>query len=409
MKKTRSTHKWEFAARFRRNAFGWKSSQLAARRVKEAVSEIAATARRKPLLAAEGAVRFLERVSPALERVDSSSGAMGSTVNRAITALVPIIAGAAADRSAHEALLERLWAAHEADQIPYIETLADYWGELCVTQELASAWADRLLPITRLALHRDENIRGHFHGTTACLSSLFRAERFAEIVELLEAETFWPYKRWAVKALTAMGNKAEAVRYAEACRGPWTSDIDVDELCEGILLSSGLIEEAYRRYGLSANRRATYAATFRAVAAKYPQKPPLVILGDLVETTPGEEGKWFAAAKDAGFYAEALALAARSPCDPRTLARAARDHAERHPDFAHGAGMLALSWLARGYGYEITSADVRAAYTSTINAAERLGTVELTRACIRDLVADKGSHPFLEAILGGELGLQGGR
>jgi hypothetical protein len=35
---------------------------------------------------------------------------------------------------------------------------------------------------------------------------------------------------------------------------------------------------------------------------------PGAILADLVETTPGEEGKWFAAAKDAGLYEEALAL-----------------------------------------------------------------------------------------------------
>jgi len=43
----------------------------------------------------------------------------------------------------------------------------------------------------------------------------------------------------------------------------------------------------------------------------------------LVETTPGSEAKWFAAAKDAGLYDEALDLAGRAPCDPRTLTRAA--------------------------------------------------------------------------------------
>ena len=33
-------------------------------------------------IAAEGAVLFLEKVAPALEHVDSSSGAIGSAVNR---------------------------------------------------------------------------------------------------------------------------------------------------------------------------------------------------------------------------------------------------------------------------------------------------------------------------------------
>jgi len=58
--------------RFRRNAFGWKS-QPAIQRVKQAVSEIKKVARTDPLLAADGAVAFIERISPALERVDSSS------------------------------------------------------------------------------------------------------------------------------------------------------------------------------------------------------------------------------------------------------------------------------------------------------------------------------------------------
>jgi hypothetical protein len=56
--------------------------------VREAVKEIKSVARSDPAAAAaaEGAVRFLERVSPALERVDSSSGAMGSAVNQAVSA-----------------------------------------------------------------------------------------------------------------------------------------------------------------------------------------------------------------------------------------------------------------------------------------------------------------------------------
>ena len=49
------------------------------------------------MLAAEGAVILLERLSPALEHVDSSSGAIGTAVNNAITELVSIISAAPAD------------------------------------------------------------------------------------------------------------------------------------------------------------------------------------------------------------------------------------------------------------------------------------------------------------------------
>lgn len=42
------------------------------------------------MLAAEGALLLLERLSPAREHVDSSSGSIGTAVNHAIGELVPI-------------------------------------------------------------------------------------------------------------------------------------------------------------------------------------------------------------------------------------------------------------------------------------------------------------------------------
>jgi hypothetical protein len=122
---------WEFKPRFRRHAFGWKS-QPAIQRLKQAVSEIKKAANHDPVLGAEGAVILLERLSPALEHVDSSSGAIGTAVNNAITELVSIIAAAPVDPNRREAWLERLWDAHELDQIPYIESLADHLGQFAL-------------------------------------------------------------------------------------------------------------------------------------------------------------------------------------------------------------------------------------------------------------------------------------
>ncbi|MBK5189526.1 MAG: hypothetical protein JJD97_14885 [Gemmatimonadaceae bacterium] len=360
-------------------------------------------ARKAPVLAADGAVLFLERVSPALEQVDSSSGAIGTAVNRAIAQLAPIIEAAPADVATREQWLERLWTAHEADAIPYIETLADHWGALCSSKPLASAWADRLLDVTRLALSPDPSVRGYFHGTSACLSALYAAERHQELVDLLQGDVLWAYKQWSVRALVTLGRKADAIRYAEAARGPWTDDGAVDAVCEEILLSSGLADEAYTRYGVRANHGGTYLATFRRVAAKYPNRKPGDILANLAATTPGNEGKWFAAAKDAGLYDEALALAGQSPCDPRTLTRAARDFVDAEPRFSFEVGLLALRWLVEGYGYEITGADVRAAYGSTIAAAERLGSLDDARHRIRELLlsAEPGAR-VVRDLLGRE-------
>jgi len=398
-------HKWEFRARFRRNAFGWKS-QPAMKRIKEAVSEIKKVARKDKVLGAEGAVLFLEKISPAIEHVDSSSGAIGTAVNNAIDTLVDIIAAAPADEKTREAWLDRLFEAHAKDQIPYIENLAEYWGELCASPEVASRWADKLLRTTRMALSPDKEVRGHFHGTSACLASLLAAERYDDLLGVLKDEGFWPYKRWAVKALAAQGKKAEAIRYAEASRSPWASDLDIDRMCEEMLLSSGLADEAYQRYGLRANRAGTYLAWFRAVAKKYTQKKPCEILEDLIGETPGEEGKWFAAAKSAKLFDEAIVLANRTPCSPQTLTRAARDFEEKRPDFAVEAGLAALHWLVEGYGYEITGRDVLNAYSHTMKAAENIGCADETRGRIVNLVSkETPGERFVTKVLRSQLGL----
>jgi len=56
---------WEFTRRFRRGGFGWRASRLARERIAEAPAEIRVAARRDPLHAADGAVRFLVKLSPA--------------------------------------------------------------------------------------------------------------------------------------------------------------------------------------------------------------------------------------------------------------------------------------------------------------------------------------------------------
>ena len=398
-------HKWAFKARFRRHAFGWKS-QPAITRIVQAVAEIKKVAKMEPLLAAEGAIALLERVSPALEHVDSSSGSIGTAVNNAIAELVPLIASAPADSKTRAAWLDQLWEAYEDDGIPYIECLGDYWGELCGSKDVAATWGEQLAQTVRMSWSPDPELRGFFKGTSNCLSSLVAAERYDEVLALLELAPFkfWSYRQYGVKALAAQGKRAEAIRYAEEGRGLNDSPIAIARACEDVLLSSGLTDEAYRQYGLVANQGGTYLATFRAVTKRYPTKSPSEVLADLVKSTPGDEGKWFAAAKDAELFDDALALASRTPCDPRTLTRAARDYEKSKPIFAVGAGLLALHWLIQGYGYEITSADVWAAYRSTMAAGARHGSAADVKAQIRKMVAaETASDHFISKVLSREL------
>ena len=397
-----TTHKWQFTSRFRRNVFGWRSD-LPIKRIKEALTEIKQVARKEPVLAAEGAITLLEKLSPALEQVDSSSGALGSAVNKAIQTLVPIIAKADVDASLRLRWLERLWQALQDDEVPYIELLGDYWGELCVTPELASHWADEFMPVLESVWSAKASDHGYFKGTSACLASMYAAGRHQELLALIDKAPFkwWHYQRWGVKALSAMGRRAEAIRYAEESRGLNDPEWQIAQACEAILLSSGLADEAYRRYALEANRGTTNLATFRAIAKKYPNKQPEEILRDLVASTPGAEGKWFAAAKDAGLFAVAVELAACSPTDLRTLTRAARDYAEKQPDFALAAGLAALRWISLGHGYEITGADVLDAHSAVRQAAAGAGIpVQHINEQIRDMIAStQPGNSFLKSIL----------
>ncbi len=401
-------HKWQFSSRFRRHAFGWRSD-TPIQRIKEAIAEIKAVVRKDPVAAAEGAVILLEKLSPALEQVDSSSGAVGTAVNRAIDTLVPIIAKADVEPRIRQRWLERLWQALQDDEIPYIESLGEHWGELCVTPELATEWADEFLPLVEYVWSPRSSGHGHgfFKGTGACLASLFAAGRHDQLLALLERAPFkwWHDRLWGVKALAAQGKKAEAVRYAEESRGLNDPGWQIAQACEEILLSSGLADEAYRRYAIEANQGTTNLATFRAIAKKYPNMPPEQILRDLVASTPGAEGKWFAAAKDAGLFNVAIELASSSPTDPRTLARAARDFAESQPQFALAAGLAALRWISLGHGYDITGLDVLDAYSAVMHAASKAGAdARQVKAQIRNLLSSAPvGNQFMKTVLAHQL------
>jgi len=396
-------HKWTFpAARFRTGAYSWKASRLACQRLREAVSEIKKVTRKDPVLGAEGAIRLVGKLWPALEHVDSSSGALGSAVNKALDALIPVIVNAPVDEKTRNKWLERLWQAMADDGVDYLSTVSDRWGEICGSVEIAGKWADDLVSTLR-SCWSDPNPGNYFHGATACLSCLLVAGRHRELLELIELDRhpMWHYRRYGVEALLALGRKADALQYAEASRGLNEPDSVIDQACEEILISSGLHEEAYQRYGLSAAVANSYIARFRAVVKRYPAKDKLQILTDLIATTPGEEGKWFATAKEIKLFDLALELANRSHCDPKTLTRAARDYLDSEPVFALGSAMAALRWLGEGWGYEVTSADVVAAYDRAIDAASKLNKIDDVSNQIRQLVesCESGSILFVRQSL----------
>ncbi|MCZ2147465.1 MAG: hypothetical protein LC126_06795, partial [Bryobacterales bacterium] len=71
---------WTFKARLRSRAFGWRGSDLACLRLKEAVTEVKQSAKTDPVAAGDGFVSLMERIWPAFQDVDTSSGALGGAV-----------------------------------------------------------------------------------------------------------------------------------------------------------------------------------------------------------------------------------------------------------------------------------------------------------------------------------------
>ncbi|MEZ5663171.1 MAG: hypothetical protein R3E94_06520 [Burkholderiaceae bacterium] len=398
------TTSWAFRARFRRGAFGWKGTQPAISRINEALTEIRTVARHDTACAAEGAVLLLEKLSPALCQIDSSSGALGNATYATVQELAPLIGHAPVSTAVRQKWLDRLFDAIQEDDPPYIESLGDHWGDLCATKELASAWADQLLPTLKNVLgERKRGTYAFFSGTTLCYSVLFKAERHDQILELLDMDPhpIWPYLVWGAKVLAARGQIDEAIAYLRKRAGSTTSETSIARFAEEELLKAGRRAEAFNQYALLANQANTHIATFRAVAKKYPELAKDKLLDHLVASTPGEPGKWFATAKTLKLFEQATRLAWASPCDPKTLNRAARDHLKTQPDFAMQCALASLHWMSMGHGYELTGMDVQDAYRIAIEAAATAQNTEHAQATTQQILTpDRPMAAWMKRSLG---------
>lgn len=383
-------HSWEFKSRLRSRTFGWRGSHLACQRLKEAVAEIKRVARTDPVTAGDGVVTLMERIWPAFQNIDTSSGALGGAVYWAQEELLPIAIEAPADRKTRDRWLDRLWQAIEDDGVDYLSLVQDRWGELCGSREVACRWADRFLGVLRTAWS-DPRPGNYVRGTSVCLSTLLAAGRHQELLGVLSLQRFpfWGYRKFGLQALLSEGRMDDALAYAEASRGLNQPEATIDAACEKTLLDLGRVDEAYEKYALTANASSTGLATFRAIVRKYLGHDPEKILLDLA-TSSGEPGRWFAAAKDAGFLDRALEFAEKGRTDPRTLSRAARDFLKKDARFSLEVGRLAIQRILEGYGYELTGINVLDAFDHYISAAQTLGMDSQARA---NALAMATKHP----------------
>jgi hypothetical protein len=153
----------------------------------------------------------------------------------------------------------------------------------------------------------------------------------------------------------------------------WAGDIEAFEcFCEQVLLRADRSDQAYRRYGLRAASGPTYLAIYRETVSRYPDRDRRRVLLDLMEAR-GNRGKWFAAAKSAGYLDIALDCARSFDVEPATLVRAARDFPRTEARFALGVGLPALQHLLDGRGFEPRPSLIWQAADSCLAAAAEIG------------------------------------
>ena len=224
--------KWQFTARFRARAYGWRGSRLAISRLKEAVSEIKAVAKSDPVAGGDGAVLLMERIWPALQDIDSSSGALGTAVARTLDELIPILVEAPADHGTRSKWLDRLFEAVQDDGVQYLTPVEERWGEIARYPDLINEYADRLLEAVRLAWADRQSFQ-YVSGTGICLSCLLEAGRCTELAELLATRRmkFWSWHRFGAEALLRQGLWEEAIAFADSGRdgrNPSYDEISID-------------------------------------------------------------------------------------------------------------------------------------------------------------------------------------
>ncbi|MDE8347093.1 MAG: hypothetical protein POH28_13115 [Acidocella sp.] len=399
-----ASHKWRFKSKFRTNAFGWNSSRLAIDRLKAADAEIRSVAKSNPLLAGEGVVSLAERIWPSLQGIDSSSGALGSAVFRTLDDLIPIVIAAPASPETRSKWMARLFDAIQEEGVDYLSPIEERWGEIAQYPELMDGYVNLLIATIRRAWSDHETF-SHVAGTSICLSSLLELGRYDDLQELLgiQRNKFWPHHRYGAQALLRQGLWEGAIAFAEAARSqtnPGFYETAIDRFCEAVLIKHNRADEAYRLYGLRAAKGSTNLAVYRALVGQYPNRDRRQMLLDLINSR-GDKGKWFAAAKDAGFLDIAIECAASYGAEPSTLTRAARDFLNKEPNFAATVALLSLSSLLSGGGYDPAPNDAIDTLQHLFAAALKIGTLDWARDELGNLAVQRCApdrEPFQKII-----------
>lgn len=403
LKGLKSSHPWNFKVYFRTGIYGWRGSQLAAKRLKEALREINKVNKQESLMAAEGAIFLMSRLWPALEHIDTSSGSLGNAVGNIVEKLLPILINAPASLLLRQHWLDILWEILQADGVSYVADIAQYWGELAGYPEEASRRADAFASLVEVAWQCDGSI---VHYDVAYLSALYFAERFDEVLDVIKKDPrpSWQTRKFGARVLV-LTDPDKAIAYAENTRDIINTDqVSINCFCEETLIKTCQINEAYTRYAIPANNANTYLNWFNNTKKKYKTiKTDQEILSDLIAANIAEPGKWFATANKLKCFDLALELIKDNPSDPKTLNRAAKDRLDEEPNYALNVAMSSLYWMTKGFGYEISNGDVHDALSVIKQSAKELGLWKTTKRQLEKMV-ETDATVFISKTISASLG-----
>ncbi|MBD3420941.1 MAG: hypothetical protein GF398_12550 [Chitinivibrionales bacterium] len=143
------------------------------------------------------------------------------------------------------------------------------------------------------------------------MSCLFELGRYDEITEILSQRErmLFDYRQYEIKIIAARGDVDRALQMIDDNLYDSNSTYQAADLGKEILFKAGRIEEAYKRYGLMLPFRTIGLATLSAIRKKYPRISPQRILNGILEADPGNERRYFAAARKIGMIELAIEIA----------------------------------------------------------------------------------------------------
>jgi hypothetical protein len=274
----------------------------------------------------------------------------------------------------------------------YYDSLSEQWVALCSESEIMTCWADTFLPTVN-TIFSSNKPGGYFKGTETCLACLFETGRYDEIIEIVQkkANPLFNFKKYVIKVIVARGDLEKALSMLDEYLKDSNTLYQAAHLGEQLLIEAGRSEEAYKRYTLKLPFQTTGLATLSAIRKKYPAISPQRILSDLIDAEPGNERRYFAAARKIGMIELALEIAEKFNVEPKTLTTACKDYLEKDANLALRFGMMALQSYSSGYGYEPEYSDIQKCYDLVSMAAERVDKKKEISDCVDKMVQNDRS------------------